>query len=542
MDRLGRSWAVTENVSMNITADYVIVGSGSAGAVLAARLSENPAVTVVLLEAGKDRTKELFVRMPAGSFAMMQRERYDWSYQTEPDPTIGNRTLNWSGGKMLGGSSSINGMVYVRGNRQDYDRWEADGAIGWGWNAMLPYFLRSEQFTGPNSQWHGSHGPMKVGPANARHPICDAVIGAFEACGVPRLSEYCAGEQFGVYDIYTTAPGGTRRSTAEAFLSEARHRQNLTIVTDAMADKVIIKDGCAVGVRALVGGEARDFMAGEVIVSAGTLQSPGVLMRSGIGPSAHLQELGIPVVADLPVGRNLHDHNGVSTSRFIDMPTYNSPFGPWTIAKNLARWMIKKDGPMASAAVHVMAGVKSHLASDEADVSISMLALAIDISSGAPRMSNRPGITIGGSNMRPRSRGELRLRSTDPRDKPVIDHRLLSDESDLERLVFFLKFVDQVWSSQPLSNHVTGMNSPERPLVTDDERRDWIRSMVGIGYHPVGTCRMGGVGSVCDPELRVRGVSGLRVCDASVMPQVVSGNTNAATIALAERAADLIRG
>lgn len=298
---------------------------------------------------------------------------------------------------------------------------------------------------------------MMVGRANVRHPICDSVIGAFEACGVPYLDEYCAGDQFGVYDILTTAAGGKRESTASAYLTPARSRPNLTIVTQALADRVLIEDGRAAGVLALVSGQPREFLAREVIISAGTMRSPGILMRSGIGPPGHLQALGIPVIADLPVGQNLHDHNGVSTSRFVDMPTYNSPFGPWTIGKNLVRWLLRKDGPMSSAAVHVMAGLKSDHSLDEADLSVSMLALALDVSSGVPQMAKRPGITLGSNNMRPRSRGEIRLRSSDPRDKPIIDHRLLSDESDLERLVVLLRFFDEVRAAEPLCRHVTGL-------------------------------------------------------------------------------------
>lgn len=523
--------------------DYLIAGSGSAGSVLAARLSENPANKVTLLEAGKDRSSNLLVDMPAGSFAMMGRKGFDWVHQTEPDPSIGGRSMGWSGGRMLGGSSAINGMVYIRGNRQDFERWEELGASGWGWETMLRAYMKAECFEGPPLQGHGKDGPLKVGRANVRHALSEPLIRALEAHGVPRRPDYCDGDQYGAYDIWTTAVGGRRCSVVPSYLEPARKRPNLQIVTDALVDKVLVEQGRATGLRALVGGEPRDYCgAGEVIICAGTLQSPGILMRSGIGPAAQLQSLGIAVVCDLPVGQNLQEHNGITTSRFVDVPTYNSPFGPWTIGKNVLRWLLHKDGPMSSAAVHVMAGLKTDPALDEPDISVSFVPLAINFDTGVPKMADRPGISIGGNNMRPQSRGEIRLRSIDPRDKPVIDHRLLGDERDLENLVWFGKFTEQLWQTQPLAGHVTGRGIPEAAPATDDEWRAWIRQMAGIGYHPVGTCRMGGEDAVLDPQLRVRGIAGLRVCDASVMPCILSGNTNAATIAIAERAAEIIAG
>jgi choline dehydrogenase len=523
-------------------ADYVIAGSGSAGAVLAARLTENPAVRVILIEAGRDRSSNLLVAMPAGSFAMMGRAGFDWAYTAEPDPTVKDRVIGWSGGRMLGGSSAINGMVYVRGNSGDYERWVAAGAQGWGWQAMLPYFLKAENYQGAPSQWHGQHGPLVVGPANVRHPICDAVIGAFVNRGIPHLDEYCAGDQFGVYDILTTAAGGRRRSVAVTYLAEARKRANLLIMTETLVDKVIIEDGRAVGVSVIRDGKASEIRARETIVSAGAIQSPAILMRSGIGPAEHLRSLGLPVTADLPVGRNLQDHCGISISKLVDMPTYNSPFNAWTIARDMSRWLLTRKGPMASPAVHVMAGLKSSPELDEADLSLSLIPLAISFTAGVPSMHKKPGITLGGNCMRPESRGEIRLRSTDPHDKPVIDHRLLSDGRDVARLVWLGRFLEQLFQTEPLASHVVGNNMPPEFPRTDDEWEDLVHSVGGISYHPVGTCAMGGEGAVLDPQLAVRGVGGLRVVDASVMPSVVSGNTNAATIAIAERAAALITG
>lgn len=521
--------------------DYIIIGSGSAGGVLAARLTEDPAIRVVLIEAGEDRTYNPLVTMPAGSFAMMGRKGYDWSYVSEPDPSINNRVMGWSGGRMLGGSSSINGMVYVRGNKQDYERWVAAGADGWGWETMLPFFRKAEDYQGAPSQFHGQHGPLKVGPSNERHPLSDAVIEAFVSQGVPRLIEYCAGDQYGVYDILTTAAGGRRASVAVTYLAQARERKNLTIMTGALVDKVIIEDSRAVGVRIIRGEKASELRAREVIVSGGAIQSPAILMRSGIGPADHLRNLGIAVVADLPVGKNLQDHCGIAISKLVDQPTYNSPFGPWTVMRDLARWLFTRRGPMASAAVHVMAGVKSSPDLAEPDLSLSFIPLAINFAGGVPKMHNQPGITLGGNCMQPDSRGEIRIASADPHAKPIIDHRLLSDERDVARLVWLGKFFEQLFLAEPLSRHVVGNNRPTDFPRSDAEWTDWVRATASIGYHAAGTCRMGGEDAVLDPQLAVRGVRGLRVVDASVMPNVVSGNTNAATIAIAERAATLIQ-
>jgi len=521
-----------------IDADYVIAGGGSAGCVLAARLSENPSCKVVLIEAGP-KGGGLLVDMPAGTFALMANPRYDWLYQTEADPSIASRALLWSGGRMLGGSSAINGMVYIRGQVSDYDDWVKAGATGWSFREILPYFLRAEHYREGASQWHGATGPLQVSYGNASHPLTESVMETFAALGLPKRGDYCDGDITGIYRNLTTTGDGKRSSTATAYLDPARTRGNLKILTGCKVDHVLIEGRGARGVRLLRDGQPIDVTARrEVIVSSGTIGSPAILMRSGIGPASELSALGIAVIADLPVGRNLQEHSGASVSKLVDMPTYNSPAGVFTLGRNLLRWLLTRRGPMASAAVQVMGAAKSTPDLADPDISVSFLPLAIGFPKGKPALHPKPGITLAANVIRPWSRGEIRLRSSDASEPPIVDHRLLGDERDLEVAVAAARLLTRAFATAPLAGHVIGNNYHNPEPVTDEEWRTIVRTTTTMGYHPVGTCA---IGSVVDPSLHVRGIAGLRVADASVMPNIISGNTNAATIAIAEKAAELIR-
>jgi len=523
-------------------ADYVIVGGGSAGCVMAARLSEDPQVKVLLLEGGGGGGS-FMVKMPAGTYKLIGRPKSDWLYELEPDASRGGRVQVWSGGRMLGGSSAINGMVYIRGVRTDYDDWAADGCPGWGFSDVMPYFIKSERFAGPPSQAHGTHGPLAVSPPQTVHPLARAFVRACGEIGLPMLDDYCDGDQYGAYLIWSTTDRGRRCSAYEAFLKPALNRPNLQVVSEAEAERLTFDGKRVTGVRFRRAGASETCTARrEVIVSGGAMGSPTLLLRSGLGPAAELKAAGVEVLADLPVGRNLQEHISIGMSKLVDQPTFNSPLGPLHMARYMFEFLALRRGPLTSPAVHAMAQAKSRPDMDVADISFSFLPLAVDYRARPPKMHDRPGVSISGLVCRPYTRGTIKLASGDPKQRPIIDYPTLGDERDRIALRAAGRMVQDMFEAPALAQHVVGPGQPDRRLTTDEDWDAYIHERVGHGYHPVGTCRMGQPGaSVVDPSLRVHGVAGLRVVDASVMPRLPSANTNAPTIMIAEKAAETVR-
>lgn len=527
--------------------DYIIVGAGSAGCVLANRLSEDSEVSVLLVEAGYDG-KGFMINMPAASFTLIGNSKADWIYPVEPDASIGGRSVCWAGGKMLGGSSAINGQVYVRGQRGDYDDWARNGCPGWNFDEVLPYFIKAEYFEGPvPSAAHGRGGPLSVSPSRTLHPMTYAFLDACAQCKLPIRDDYCAGDQFGAFLTYGTTRRGKRWSTRRAYLEPVQNRSNLTVLTDCHVDKILIEGGGggrrAIGIRTQCRDESHDFRARrEVVLSAGAIGSPAVLLRSGIGPAEDMMTMGIPVKANVPgVGRNLQEHVTVGQSRFINTSSYNTQVKPWHMAGHLLRYLLLGRGPFTSTAVPAMAFAKSMPELSEPDISLMFQPVCIDFNIRPPALHKKAGVSIGVKVNRPRGRGSIRLRDTRADSKPIIEHRLLADSHDLETLVRGTKLADQVFRAGSMAQYVIGSNEPADVPATDAEWEAFVRKRAGIGYHACGSCKMGTDElAVVDPRLKLRDVAGLRVVDASVMPGIISGNTNAAVIMIAEKAADLI--
>jgi choline dehydrogenase len=522
-------------------ADYVVIGAGAAGAVVANRLSAEPATRVVLLEAGP-RADGFWNRMPSGGLSRMNSPNADWMYKTEPDPSLGGREMVWNAGKMLGGGSAINGMVYIRGDRRDYDQWADElGCTGWSWNEVLPYFLKSENWQGAPSQTHGSHGPLAVAESRMKHPLAEVFIEACEQFGLRRVPDYCAGDVDGAFRNLATQNNGQRASTARAFLDEAEKRPNLQIVTGALADKVVIENGRATGVVAVVDGERVTIAARrEVVVSGGTLHSPAILMRSGIGPAQELARHGIDVERDLPeVGQNLHEHISFAQSFEVNVPTWNNLFKKYSLIREFLKYVVARRGLMTMIPVEAMAYLRTRPELAFPDVKLSLGLMMFDAAKGGP--SDKPGMVVFQNVAKPKSRGEIRLRSADPNDKPVIAPQLLGHPDDLASMIAGAKMVREIFAQPALAKHVVRQIMPDPFPQTDEELAEAIKARSGIGFHPVATCRMGGdEASVVDPRLRVRGVEGLRVIDASIMPIMPAANTNAPSIMVGEKGADLI--
>ena len=522
--------------------DYVVVGAGSAGCVLANRLSANPATRVLLLEAGgEDRNP--WIHIPVGYFKTMHNPALDWCYLTEPDPGIANRRLQWPRGKVLGGSSSLNGLLYIRGQREDYDHWAALGNAGWGYDEVLPYFIKSEDQERGASAFHGVGGPQKVSDLRLNRPIADHFVKAAQEAGIPYNADPNAATQEGVSYFQQTAHKGLRWSTARGFLRPARSRPNLCVETGAHTTRLLFEGRRATGVEYVRGGALRQARANaEVILAAGAIGSPQILQCSGVGAGGLLQGLGIPVVHDLPgVGENLQDHLQVrlvfKTRERTLNDEVNSPLNKLWIGLQYLLW---RTGPLTLAASQVAIFTRSGPDVARPDIQFHMQPLSADKpGEGAHRFS---AFTSSVCQLRPFSRGRIAVRSADTREHPAIHPNYLSDERDHPVVIGGIKVARRIAAAPALAPRIVGEHVPGEGFQTDAELLEAARQYSQTIYHPAGTCKMGSdARAVVDARLRVHGLTGLRVVDASIMPEIVSGNTNAPTIMIAEKAADMIR-
>lgn len=524
--------------------DYVIVGGGSAGCVLAARLSEDPAVRVALLEAGPP-DRSVLIHCPAGLALLAKNGQANWAFETVPQPGLNGRRGYQPRGKVLGGSSSVNAMIYARGHRTDYDHWAAQGNPGWGWEEVLPYFKRAEHNERGADAFHGTGGPLNVMDLRSPNRFGPLFVEAGVQAGFARNTDFNGAEQEGLGMYQVTHKNGERFSAAKAYLLPNLQRSNLQVITDAHATRVLMEGRRAVGVEYRQGGELKSVRAQrEVILSAGALLSPQLLMLSGIGPGTHLREQGIAVVHDLPgVGANLHDH--VDVVQVVDAPHLKDLFGlslpgVASVVKGILEWRRQRSGVLTTNFAEAGGFIKSRPDEPIPDLQLHFVIGKL-VDHGRKTVFGH-GYSCHVCLLRPQSRGSVRLASADPLQAPLIDPNFLAERDDVDRMVRGFKLMRSILSQPALAGLGGRELESSARARSDAEIEQFIRAYADTIYHPVGSCRMGtGAMDVVDAQLRVHGIEGLRVVDASIMPRIVGGNTNAPTIMIGEKAADMIK-